>query len=165
MNKLMLVIPALALVMALGLVQGLYQIGVDASVAPILEVTPNYNAVNFGTLSAGTTNNPAPSQQQGIYNFTINTNAMYNVSVRGDDFTSLLTIDNLKFQAVPNNPQGVTLDNQNQPPIALSTSSQVYPVSFYPQDSVLYHGYYLTIPAGTPAGSYHTTVYIDIYNV
>jgi len=171
MNKLMLVIPALAmLVMALGLVQaeGPYTVTVNAQVAPYLQVTPNYNVVNFGTLylgPTGITDKPAPNQEQGIYNYTITTNAMYNVSVRADNFSEQFTINNLKFQAVPNNPRGVNLNNPNQPPIVLSTSSQVYPYSFYPQDSVLYHGYYLTVPSNTPAGSYRTTVYIDIYNV
>jgi len=158
------IIPILAIALA-SLSTASYQVTVTVSVAPTLEVTPNYNAVDFGTLTVGTSDNPAPHQTDGIYNYTISTNACYRLSVYGDDFSAQFPISNLKFQAVPNNAQGVTIDNPNQPPMTLSTTSKEYNVTFYPQDSVLYHGYYLTVPKNTPQGSYSTTVYIDIYNV
>jgi len=162
MNKLMLVIPALAmLVMALGLVQAQYTVTVDATVAPYLQVTPNYNAVNFGTLYPGTTNNPAPGQEQGIYNYTVNTNLYYNVFVNGTDFSGPgpLTINNLKFLATDSTAK-INVANA----ITLSTSSQIAG-TFAPSVSTLYHGYWLTIPSNTQPGQYSTTVYIDIQNV
>jgi len=162
MNKLMLVIPALAmLVMALGLVQASYTVTVNAAVAPYLQVTPNYNAVNFGTLNPGTTDNPAPGQEQGIYNYTVNTNCYYNVFVNGTDFSGPgpLTINNLKFLAT--DIIGSNFDAQYAK--ALSTSPKLVG-RFAPSVSTLYHGYWLTIPSNTQPGQYSTTVYIDIQN-
>jgi len=163
MNKLMLVIPALAmLVMALGLVQASeYTVTVNAQVAPYLQVTPNYNVVNFRTLYPGTTNNPAPGQEQGIYNYTVNTNANYKVSIYGTDFSGTagdFSISNLKFAATDNLENLNTVDR-----ITLTNSAQDYPVTF--SSNTLYHGYWLSIPALARAGSYSATVYIDIQNV
>jgi len=163
MNKLMLVIPALAmLVMSLGLVQAQYTVTVNVQVAPYLQVTTNYNAVDFGTLNlgpTGITDKPAPSQEQGIYNYTIKTNLDYEVNVCGKDFSSSFTINNLKFQATDS-----TANINVAKATTLSTSYQL--VGIFPNSvSTLYHAYWLSVPANTPPGSYSTTVYIDIYNV
>jgi len=153
------IIPILAIALASlsSVATALYQVTVTVSVAPTLEVKPNYNAVDFGTLSAGTSNNPAPHQTDGIYNYTISTNANYQVTVYGNDFSSSFTIDNLKFQATDS-----TANLNVNSAVPLFTAAQF---TFTSSVSTLYHGYWLTVPKNTPAGSYSTTVYIDIYNV
>jgi len=165
MNKLMLVIPALAmLVMALGLVQASYTVTVNAQVAPYLQVTPNYNAVNFGTLNPGTTDNPAPNQNQGIYNYSVVTNQNYKVGVYGNDFSDgqghTLSITNLKIDAHQDLTQ-VSLSNAIQVNTFETTLAHIYG----PGSQNLYFGYWLTVPFNTYPGQYSTTVYIDITNV
>jgi len=124
--------------------------------APYLQVTPNYDTVNFGMLNVSSIDNPAPNQELGVYNFTINTNANYKVSIYGNDFSSQFTINNLKFQATDST-SNINVANA----ITLSTSPQSAG-TFSPSVTTLYHAYWLTIPSNTLAGIYHTTVYIDI---
>jgi len=135
-----------------------YTIGSEETTPPptYLQVTPNYNAVNFGILNANTTDNPASNQELGIYNFTINASTNYTVSVYGNDFSSQFSISNLKFQATDST---ANLNVTNA--ITLNTTSQTAG-TFSSSVSTLYHAYWLTVPKNTPAGNYSTTVYIDI---
>jgi len=131
---------------------------------PYLQVTPNYNAVNFGTLYPGTSNNPAPNQNQGIYNYTVVTNQNYKVGIYGNDFSDgqghTLSITNLKVDAHQDLTQ-LSLSNAIQVKTFETTLAHKYGPGF----QTLYFGYWLTVPFNTYPGQYSTTVYIDITNV
>jgi len=137
---------------------------VNVSVAPAITVTANYNTVNFGTLSAGTSDNePTPVNTAGEYNFTVSTNGNYKVEASGTDFTgttSSFAISNLKLDT------NTTASNLAVgDAVALSTSTQTIDTNIPPSATTNYHGYWLTIPSNQFAESYSSTVTITISNV
>jgi len=145
------------LILALGLVAvPAYSdtVTVSATVSPYISVTFNYNAVDFGTVTVGSTDNhPTPDYTTGVYNVSIDTNTNYTVSAyESGDFTSNgLTLD----FAVSSNP---TVDGTFY---TLGTSSQTVYTSSLTEtfEGTEYHQYLLDV-GDIPTGSYSTTVYI-----
>jgi len=133
------------------------QVTVSAEVSGYITVIFHYTSVNFGTLYVGTTNNPAPGNTQGAYYVTVDANANYKVEAEGIDFSgpTTLSISNLKLDTDPS-VSGLSVNNA----VSLSTSPQVIDTNIPYTVTTHYHGYWLTIPSGTPAGTYSTTVTI-----
>jgi hypothetical protein len=134
-------------------------ISVTVDVAKYLSVTFSYSTVDFGMLTAGTSDNPALKQELGWYNVTIDTNYPYFVYAYGTDFSDgeehTFSISNLKLDTNPS-VSGLSVSDAK----ALSTSSQE--IDNYLENVTLnYHGYWLSIPSGQYHGHYTATVTID----
>jgi len=135
---------------------------VHTNVQKYISVTFNYNSVDFGTLTAGTNDNPpTPSYTTGVYNVTIDTNYDYNVSASGSNFadvteTYFFSISNLEFQVDTDTSFDGTW-------YALSTSPQVV-YQGDSSDTINYHAYRLDIPSGQYATSYDAIVTITYVN-
>jgi hypothetical protein len=164
MNKKLL---ALALgLLTLGMMSGVVlsdDVSVTTDVSPYITATFNYDTVAYETLSAGTHDTAAPDQAVGIYNVTVDTNANYKVSASGTDFTgatSSFAIGNLKMDT-DTNPASLTNTTAN----VLTDTPQVIDTGYTPSDTVNYHGYYLSIPAGQFAEAYTSTVTVDVASV
>jgi len=125
-----------------------------------LTVTFNYNSVNFGSLNHNTLN-PAPNQESGIYNVSVEAGSSYKVEAYGNNFEgpASLSISNLYFDTAPS-PSQLSFSNS----VSLSTSPQVIDSNIPPSVTVHYHGYWLNIPYKQKKGNYYTTVYI-IYSL
>jgi hypothetical protein len=160
MKKLLAIFPIALFLLAMPVFAT--DISVSASVAKYISVTFSYNAVNFGSLNAGTTNNPAPNQDQGVYYVDIDTNYAYDVNAYGTDFSDgaghSFAISNLKLDT-SSTVSGLSIDNAK----ALSSTSQLIDSYAYTV-TTNYHGYWLSIPAGQYASSYSSTVTIDYIN-
>ena len=127
-------------------------VNVTATVPAYFSVVFNYNTVDFGTLSAAeVTDLAAPGQDYGIYNVTVVTNVPLNVSAYRTVWSpsGLLTLKFAVGSSVPTAPQ-----------VELTTNSQVVATLTQTGQYTHYHGYWLTIPSNTPAGTYSTTVTI-----
>lgn len=154
------------LLFAMALLVGMYpviaaDINVGVNVEKYISVTFSYTNVNFGTVSAGSTNVAAPNQGNGVYNVSIETNYDYVVKARGTDFTynsRSFGINNLKFYAASST-GGLNVNNA----VALSTTDQTIN-TFSPTVTTNYHGYWLSIPVGQYAGNYYATVTITYAN-
>jgi len=133
------------------------QVTVSAEVLGYITVTFHYTAVDFGLVAVGTTDTPALGNAEGEYYVTVDANANYKVEAYGNDFSGpgTLSISNLKLDTDPNL---VNLNVLNAK--SLSTSPQVIDTNIPYTVTTHYHGYWLSIPSGTPAGSYSTTVTI-----
>ncbi|MEM1544641.1 MAG: DUF2341 domain-containing protein [Candidatus Bathyarchaeia archaeon] len=125
-----------------------------------LTITFNYNSVNFGSLNHNTLN-PAPNQESGIYNVSVEAGSSYKVEAYGNNFEgpASLSISNLYFDTAPS-PSQLSFSNS----VSLSTSPQVIDSNIPPSVTVHYHGYWLNIPYKQKKGNYYTTVYI-IYSL
>jgi len=134
---------------------------VTATVAGYVSATFNFNTVNFGTLDPGTSDNPAPNQDTGVYNVTVDANADYKIEVSGTEFTgqgSGVTFppENLKIDTA-DSPTGLNLTEAASVP----TSPGTQLVDIHPADvTTNYYGFWLTIPSGQLADTYTSTVTI-----
>jgi len=63
------------------------EVSVIADVEKYVEVTPNFASVSYGPLATGSTDTAGPNQLDGVYNFTVDANFGYIVSVSGTNFT------------------------------------------------------------------------------
>jgi len=140
------------------------EVTVTASVSGYITVTFNYAQVNFGSLSAGTTNQPAPNQEYGVYNCTVDTNANYGVKAYGTDFSDgaghTFSISNLKMDT-NSTAQGLSLTDA----VPLSTSYVTIDTNIPYTVTNSFHGYWLSIPTGQYAATYTATVTITYFNV
>jgi len=138
-------------------------ITVSATVSKYITATFEYSAVSFGSLGAGSNNNPAPNQATGIYNVTVDTNYAYRVSASGTDFSDggshTFNINNLK---VDTNPTAGDLALSDA--VTLSGSSQPIDTNIAPTETINYHGYWLSIPASQYPTTYSTTVTVTFAN-
>jgi hypothetical protein len=129
-------------------------ITVTAEVPPYVSVVFNYNTVNFGNVTSGSTDVPAPGQDQGIYNVTVTTNAPLTVSAYRTAWSpsDVLT---LKFIDVAQPSDFALVDKY-----ILTTTAQVIRTISAFGTFTDYHGYWLTVPLNAPRGTYSTTVTI-----
>ena len=125
-------------------------IQVNVTVLPYVSVVFNYNTVNFGSVTAGSTDVPAPGQENGIYNVLVTTNVPLTVSAYRTAWSpsDVLT---LKF--------GVGTSVPTSPQVTLTTSSQTVATLTQTGEYTHYHGYWLTVPLNAK-GDYSTTVTI-----
>jgi hypothetical protein len=140
-----------------------YEVSVTLDVGVYLSVVMNYNSFNYGILLQGSNNNPAPNQENGIYNATINTNKEYKVSARGTDFSGdagSFSISNLKMDT-NSTKEGLSLSSAK----TLSTTDVEIDTNIPPEATTNYHGYWVSIPAGQNVGRYSTTVTLTFANV
>jgi hypothetical protein len=161
MKKIALGLVGLVLLFS-GLAYAQNQLTVSASVQKYISVTFSYNTVDFGTLTSGTSDNPAHNQANGIYNVTVDTNYAYDVQAYGTDFSDgaghSFSISNLKLDT------NSTVDNLDvASAVALSSTAQTIDSYDY-TITQNYHGYWLSIPAGQYASSYSATVTINYVN-
>lgn len=142
-----LAMPALLLSLAMA-----EDITVNATVQPYLSVVFNYNTVDFGTVSVGTTDNhPTPDYTTGVYNVSVSANDNYQVTA-------------LESGGFVNNGLTLKLAVSTSPAVdgtfySLTTASQtIYSgTAFY---GTHYHQYKLDVGSQVAAGSYSTTVTI-----
>jgi hypothetical protein len=157
-----LLIPLVLSLLALFSLARAADVTVSASVQKYISVTFSYNAVNYGTLTAGSSNNPAPNQANGVYNVSVDTNYAYDVQTYGTDFSDgaghTFSISNLKLDT---NSTASNLDVASA--VALSSTAQTIDSYAYTVTQN-YHGYWLSIPAGQYAASYSGTVTINYVN-
>jgi len=121
---------------------------------PYISVSFSYTSVDFGNLTVNQTY-PAPNQELGIYNVTVDTNSNYTVKAYGNDFSGpeTIPISNLYFDT---NSSASSLSYSNA--ISLSTATQT--IDTYSLDiNINYHGYWFDVP-DVQAGDYTTTVYV-----
>jgi len=136
---------------------GADDVTVSATVNSYITATFNYNSVSFGSLNAGTSDNPAPNQANGVYNVTIDTNKNFTLTASGTDFDDgaghTFSISNLKLDS-DTSAGSLAVGNA----VALSTSSQTIDTNILYTTTTHYHGYWLTIPSGQYASTYSSTV-------
>jgi len=128
---------------------------VTANVQPYLTVTFNYDTVDFGTVLAGTNDNPPiPDYTTGVYNVTIDTNQNYQVRAieAGDFYNNGLYI----YMAVSSDP---TVDGMFT---MLDTGEKVIYTSELTGafQGTEYHQFKLNVDPNALGGSYSTTVTI-----
>jgi hypothetical protein len=161
MEKKLLIPLALSLLALFSLARAA-DVTVSASVQKYISVTFSYNAVSYGTLTAGSSNNPAPNQADGVYNVSVDTNYAYDVQAYGTDFSDgaghSFSISNLKLDT-NSTVSGLNVDSAK----ALSIGAQLIDSYDYTVTQN-YHGYWLSIPAGQYASSYSATVTIIYEN-
>jgi len=130
---------------------------VSATVSGYITATFNYAAVSYGSLSAGTSNNAAPNQLNGVYNVTVDANNNYKVQAYGLNFTDggghEFYINNLKMDS------NATAGNLAVgSAVALTEVAQTIETNILPAVTTHYHGYWLSIPAGQYGAAYSSTV-------
>jgi hypothetical protein len=128
------------------------EITVTASVPYYISVVFNYHEVNFGTVSLGSTDVPAPDQSLGIYNVSVTTNTNLNVYAHRTNWSPYEGYLTLKFGTS-------TVLSDLSPTHTLGTTSQLIETTGT-GSYTHYHGYWLTVPSDTLYGSYSTTVTI-----
>jgi parallel beta-helix repeat protein len=132
---------------------------------PYLSVTFNYTSVDFGSLSANTTNTSASNQLDGIYNVSVDTNYAYYVLAVGTEFSDG---GGHMFPIYPNliMDTNSTAANLNVAQATIIEPLMPGPIDSYTYDvTTNYHGYWLSIPAGQYAGAYSSTVTITYENI
>jgi hypothetical protein len=128
-------------------------ITVTAEVPTFVSVVFNYNTVSFGVVTPGSTDVPAPGTYSGVYNVSVTTNVGLNVYASrtlwspGDYLTLKFGTNSLLEYLSP--AYAVVLTTSSQLVETIGMGSYTH-----------YHGYWLTVPSDTPAGSYSTTVTI-----
>lgn len=140
-------------------------IPMTTTVSAYITATFQYSSVSFGTLMQGTSNNvPTPSHTTGAYNVTIDTNKEWKVTAYGSDFSDGMGhsfgISNLKMDT---NANAGSLSVGSA--VALSSSPQTIDTNMPYTDTINYHGFWLSIPAGQYASTYSTNVVITYSNV
>jgi len=154
----------LTMLMTLGVMALASDVTVSGDVSAYIEVTANYSAVTFASLTSPSSNNAGVDQLTGLYNFTVDTNKDYTVSANGTDFagtpSGTIAIANLKFEQL--NVAG-NLAVGDATALSVSSTQMGSDVAF--ADAVNYHGYWLTVPSSRPAGTYTATITILIANV
>jgi len=151
-----------------------------ATVPTSFSVTFSYDAIDYGTVLAGTVNNQVSTYRpfggstfvpyvSGALNVTVNTNTEYQFTIESTDFVSgsnTILASNHKFNAL----LGYTTSQYGtitEPSVFLTlqgtrifgqtiTSAGIY---------YDYHFYRLDVPSGTLAGSYSATVTITYYAI
>ena len=136
---------------------------VTASVSPYIDVTANYNAVGFGSLTSPSSNNvPTLNQTEGLFNFTVDTNKDYKIEANATDFSGdgVIANENLKMDSdtVSANLLVTNSKVMDTTPTTIDTN-----IAYASADS--YHGFWLTVPASQVAGDYTTTLTVTISNV
>jgi hypothetical protein len=124
---------------------------VTAEVPTYVSVVFNYDTVNFGTVSLGSIDYPAPGQGEGIYNVSVTANVPLTVSAYRSAWTYGAPLI-LKFATgltVPTSPQIELISDPR-------TVETITEYGYWTH----YHGYWLTVSPHTPAGYYSTTVTI-----
>lgn len=137
-------------------------ISVTTTVSSFITATYQYSAVDFGTVSAGSTDNPA-NENDGQANVTISTNKEFQLAVSGSDLTgstSSFGIGNLTMDM--NTTQGNLAVGSS---IAVGTSPVVIGVEQDENVVIMYEGYWIDIPAGQYAEAYSTTLTETYSNV
>lgn len=130
---------------------------VSATVDSYITATFNYASISYGTLSAGSSDNPAPNQ--GVvpgYNISIDTNKEFKVEASGTDFsdgTNTFGIANLKMDS-DTAPASLALLSA----VTLSGTPQTIDTGIAYTTTDHYHGFWLTIPSGQYANAYSSTV-------
>jgi hypothetical protein len=129
---------------------------ISANVQGYLTATFNYSTIYYGTLTAGTSDNPAPDQATGIYNVSIDTNQNYKIATNGTQFDDgsghTFPVSNLAMDT--NSTAG---DLAVVSAVALSGSPQDIDTYAY-TEAVNYHGFWLSIPSTQFASNYTSTV-------
>lgn len=134
---------------------------VDYLLAPsYITATFNYNIVNYGQLNHNSHDNPAPNQAGGIYNVTVDTNANYKVSASGTNFTNTTTLKSFSITNLKMDTDTVKANLANTTATVLSHSLQQID-TYTPSDTVIYNGYWLSIPAAQYAAHYNSTISVD----
>ena len=148
-----LILPIIVGLLAIVPVIKAENVQVTAEVPPFASVVFNYNTVNFGGVTPGSTDVPAPNQDSGIYNVSVTANVPLTVSAYRTSWSpgDVLT---LKF--------GVGATVPAQPQIELITTSQTIAIIGSGQYTH-YHGYWLTVPPYASPGTYSTTVTITYF--
>ena len=129
-------------------------ITVTADVPYYVSVIFSYNTVNFGTVSLGVTDYPAPGTYSGIYGVLVTTNVNLKVYAYRTNWTPYEGYLTLKFGTHYSPSElspfsAYTLETWSQLIETTGTGSFIH-----------YHGYWLTVHSGTPPGNYSTTVTI-----
>jgi len=137
-------------------------VSVTADVEKYVEVTPNFASVSYGPLATGSTDTAGPNQLDGVYNFTVDANFGYIVSVSGTDFTdggsNSFDIDNLKLDTKTT---AVALAVGDA--VTLSGTPYAMPTYAY-TDTTNFFGFWLSIPASQYATSYSSNVTLSYAN-
>ena len=127
-------------------------ITVTAGVPTYVSVVFNYNTVNFGNVTPGSIDVPAPGTYGGAYNVTVTTNINLNVYAYRTNWSPYEGYLVLKF-GMHYNPGDLS------PSHTLVTYSQL--IGTIAMGSYThYHGYWLTVLSNAPSGTYSTTVTI-----
>jgi len=133
-------------------------VNVTVAVPPYVSVVFNYNTVKYeglGYSAIGMSDIPAPYQDQGIYNVTVTYNVPINVTAYRSPWTPK-DILILKFADALSPSDFAFVDKY----VLETTPKVIRTIEVGPGTFVDYHGYWLTIPSTTPAGTYSTTVTI-----
>lgn len=136
---------------------------VRTEIQPTLSIVFNYNTIDFGILTIGSNNNPAPNQTNGIYNVTVNTNQNFKVEASGTTFTGAthnFSISNLKMDTNPV-AQNLSLSNV----VILTTSPQIIDNNINYTVTTHFHGFWLSIPSSQYAEKYNSTLTITYSNI
>jgi len=123
-----------------------------------LSITFNYSSVSFGVLEQGTTNNPAPNQENGTYNVTVDASDNYKILASGDNFTGgtySFSISNLKID-VNETASNLSINSSK----TLSSTQTIIEENISNTVTINYYGYWLSIPPYQFATSYNTTLNI-----
>jgi hypothetical protein len=133
----------------------------SASVSKYISVTFSYSSLDFGTVASPSTDNEPTNlnQDNGELNVTTDTNANYEVSISGTDFSGpeTIAITNMEAKCTAN----VTEIVEKVSPLTLSTSPQTCytkTVTSAGVQATEYNGYWLDIPANKLGGSYSSTI-------
>jgi hypothetical protein len=135
---------------------------VGADVDKYITATFNYASVTYGSLTAGSSNNVAPNQADGVYNVSVDTNFGYTVSASGTQFSDggshNFNVNNLKMDS--NSTAGNLAVGSAT---TLSGAPQVVDTYAYTVTDN-FHGFWLSVPAGQYATSYSSTVTVSYAN-
>jgi len=122
-----------------------------------LEITYNYSTAEFGTLTQGTSNNPANNQLSGVYNVTVNASDSYNVSANATNLVSggyNIPVNNLKMDT--NDTAGDLVVGSA---VTLSGSEQLID-TYNNTVTANFHGFWLSVPSYQYATSYQGNITI-----
>jgi hypothetical protein len=124
-----------------------------------------YTAVDYGSLAAGTSNEPAPNQADGIYNVTVSTNNPWKVSASGTAFDDggghTFAIGNLTMDT--NSTAGNLASGSA---VTLTGSPQIIDTGYSAGDNQdNFNGFWLSIPASQYAAAYSSNITITYANV
>jgi hypothetical protein len=135
---------------------------VSAEVEKYVEVTPWFDSVSYGALATGSSNIAAPDQGDGLYNFTVDANYGYAVSVSGADFSDggseSFDIGNLILDT-KTTAGALDVDDGH---IMTASPFAMNPYTY--TDTTNFFGFWLSIPASQYATSYSTNVTLSYAN-
>jgi len=131
---------------------------------PYITTTFQYSSITFGSLEHNTNNNtPTPDNTVGTYNVTIDTNTNFKIEANGTDptgngqdfYVGNLTIDS------DTSAGNLAVGNG----ISLTSSPQVVDTDIPSATTVHYNGAWFSIPYGTYATTYTSTVTLTYSSV